>query len=130
MRTEVLTYMRGLALGTFNVSDKIPRNESAEPLYMKNPKTMYVDVAQFEDNPLINTLGGLSIHAKTTSLSVYFSVDAKNLPNNYDALVSSLLDARDLNTTEGFNDRSAEVSTSIEADMLVTEVTLSYTKLR
>ena len=130
MRTEVLTYIRGLALGTFNVSDEVPRNESAEPLYMKNPKTIYVDVAQFEDNPLINTFDNFSIHAKTTSLTVYFSVDAKNVPNNYDSLVSSMLDARDLNTTEGFNDRSAEVSTSIEADMLVTQVRLRYTKLR
>jgi len=130
MRSEIITYMRGLALGTFNVSDEVPRNESAEPLYMKNPKTIYADIAQFEDTPFLATLGSLSIHAKTTTVNVYFSVDAKNVPNNYDSLVSSMLDARDLNTTEGFNDRSAEVSTSIEADMLVTQVSLSYTKLR
>jgi hypothetical protein len=131
MRTEILTYLRGLALGTFNVSDELPRDEGGVSLQQKNPKTIYVDVEQFEDAPLIQTLDGLGLHAHTTTVSVEFVVDAKNPPANYSSLVNSIMGAKDLNSsTEFFNSREAEVTTSTETDMLTTTVDLNYVKLR
>ena len=131
MRTEILTYLRGLSLGTFNVSNELPRDEGGVSLQLKNPKTIYVDIEQFEDAPLINTLDSLSLHAHTTTVSVSFAVDSKNPPVNYSTLVNSIMGAKDLNSsTEFFNSREAEVSTTTEADMLTTTVDLNYVKLR
>lgn len=130
MRQEVLEYIKGLNLGSYTVSDEVPRVESGTPLYLKNSKRIYVDVNQYAETPLISTLGGLDIHTYTTSVTVYFSNDAKLLPNNYDSLVGQLIFAKDINVTQGYNSREATVSTSVENDLLVTQIDYSYTKIR
>lgn len=130
MRQEVLDYIKRLNLGSYTVSEEVPRVESSTPLYLKNPKRIYVDVNQYSENPLISTLSGLDIHTYTTSVTVYFSNDAKLLPNNYDSLVGQLIFAKDLNQNEGYNSREAVVTTSIENDLLVTQIELTYTRIR
>lgn len=130
MRQEVLEYIKGLNLGSYTVSDEVPRVESGTPLYLKNPKRIYADVNQYSETPLISTLGGLDIHAYATSVTVYFSNDAKLLPNNYDSLVGQLIFAKDINNTAGYNSREATVSTSVENDLLVTQIEFTYTRIR
>lgn len=131
MRDQILTYLRSQALGSFNVSSELPREEGGVGLAQKNHKTIYVNVEQFQDSPLIATLGGLSIHSTTTTVSVTFAVDAKNIPANYSSLVNSIMGARDLNSsTEFFNSREAVVETSTDADMLTTTIDLNYVKIR
>ena len=130
MRTEVLDYIKSLPLGNFNSSDELPREESGSPLYLKNPRRLYVDRSQFEETPLIQTLGTLSIHTFAETVSVYFTVDAKLLPNNYSQLVDSLLAAKDLNPDGGFNIRQSSVQTEYINDLMLTRVDLVYTKIR
>lgn len=130
MRTEVLDYIRSLSLGNFNVSDELPREESGSPLYLKNPRRIYVDRSQFEETPVIKTLGSISVYNYAETVSVYFTVDAKLLPNNYSALVDSLLAAKDLNQAGGYNDRTASTQTEFVNDLMLTRVDLTYTKLR
>ena len=130
MRTEVLDYIRSLSLGNFNVSDELPREESGANLYLKNPRRIYVDRSQFEETPLLKTLGSLTVYNSAETVSVYFTVDAKLLPNNYSALVDSLLAAKDLNAAGGYNDRTASVQTEFVNDLMLTRVDLTYTKLR
>ena len=130
MRNEVLDYIKGLNLGSYTVSEEIPRVESGIPLYLRNPKKIYIDSANYDEQPLIQTFSGFDLHSYTTLLTVIFSNDAKQLPNNYDTLVGQLISAKDLVSSEGFNSREATVTTNIESDLLVTQIEYSYTKIR
>lgn len=130
MREQVLDYIRGLNLGSYNVSDEVPRDESGVPLYIRNPKRIYVGVDEYNETPLINTFSGFDLHTYTTSVSVIFSSDAKKLPQNYTSLVGSLIGAKDIATADGFNSREAVVSTVTENDLLVTQIEYSFTKIR
>lgn len=132
MRQSVIDYVKGLNLGTYRISEEIPRNESGTPIYLKNVKTIYVDANDYSDEPLINTLDSLSIHAYTQTVSLVFSSDSKQLPANYDSLVGQLIAAKDVNSaTEFYNSREATVTTSIENnDLLVTQIEYAYTKIR
>jgi hypothetical protein len=130
MREQVIDYIRGLNLGSYTVSEEVPRDESGTPLYIRNPKRIYVDVNQFNETPLITTLSGFNLHSFTTSVSVIFSTDAKKLPQNYTSLVGELILAKDINNTEGYNSREAVVTTVTENDLLVTQIEYSYTKIR
>ena len=130
MRTDVLDYIKGINLGTYNISEDLPREESGTPLYIKNPKQIYVDVDQYNETPLLTAFNGLSIHTFTTSVRIIFSNDAKKIPQNYSTLVGLLIGAKDINTTEGFTSREAVVSTVTENDLLVTQIEYSFTKIR
>ena len=130
MRSEVLDYIKGLNLQSYNVSDEIPRTESGISLYLKNPRRIYVDTTEYDEIPLIRTLGSVDVHTYTQTVTILFSTDAKNLPSNYDALVGQLISAKDVNTTEGFNGREASVTTTTEEDLLVTQIQIGFTKIR
>jgi hypothetical protein len=130
MRTEIIDYIKGLKLGSYKITDDIPRIESGIPLHLRNPKTIYLNVNEFDEQPLISTLGGCDIHTFTTSVTLTFANDAKRIPNNYDELVGLLIRAKDIDTTTGYNSREATVTTAIENDMLVTQIEYAYVKIR
>ena len=90
MREDILSYIKTLSLGSFTVSDELPRDDSGMALYLKNPKKLYVDIGQVEATPLIQTLSGFDVHTESTTVSVYFTADAKTLPANYSSLTQSL----------------------------------------
>jgi len=129
MRSELIAYFKTLNLGTFSLSEELPRQESGVPLYLKNLKRIYVDKTVFNEEPLVDTLNGVDIHNKIQSVTVYIAVDSKTLPNNYDAVIERLRAGKDINTTQGFTRRECIVDTSYEADNLVTELEFRYTKL-
>jgi hypothetical protein len=130
MRTDVIDYLQTLNLGTFIVSNELPFSESGTPLYIKNLKKIYVDVDQYQAEPIIRTLNGVIVTRDTIAVKVYFANDAKSIPPNYDEAVSQLRTAKDiLPTTGGFTGREVEVKTSFEADRLVTEIELRFIKL-
>lgn len=129
MRQEVIEYLQNENLGVYTVSTELPWNESGERLYLKNLKKIYVDTNQFLVEPLITTFSGLNISNDTTIVRIYFANDAKQIPSNYDEVVSTVKAAKDINNTDGFARREVEVNTSFEADRLVTEIELRYIKL-
>jgi hypothetical protein len=129
MRTEVLEYLQQQNLGTYIVSTELPWSESGVPLYTKNLKKIYVDVDQYITDPVITTLSGLNISLETKAVRVYLANDAKSIPPNYDEVVAVIKGAKDINDTEGYNRREADVTTSFDADRLVTEIELRYIKL-
>jgi len=130
MRTEVIDYLVSAPLHSYNFSRELPFEEGGSPLYLKNPKTIYVDTANKDVTQLFATLDGDSIHVETQTVTLYFSNDAKDTPANYDDLVEYLVKGKDIGTTQGFNDRSVDVSTVVDGDLTVTTVEYSYTKLR
>jgi len=130
MRTEIIDYIKGLKLGSYKITDDLPRIESGIPLHLRTPKTIYLNSNEFNEQPLISTLGGCDIHTFTTSVTLTFSNDAKRPPANYDELVGLLISAKNVNTTAGYNSREATVTTSIENDMLVTQIDYAFVKIR
>jgi len=129
MRTDVISYIQGLNLGTYIASNELPFNESGVPLYIKNLKKVYVNVDQFTFDPILYTLNGVNIIEETTVVTIFFANDAKSIPPNYDDVVSQLKAAKDILPTAGYNRRQASVQTSYDTDKLVTEIELRFIKL-
>jgi hypothetical protein len=129
MREDILSYIKTLSLGSFTVSDELPRDDSGIALYLKNPKKLYVDIGQVEATPLIQTLSGFDVHTESTTVSVYFTADAKTLPANYSSLTQSLKLGKDIQQAKGFNNRSVDVQTEYDADMLITRIDYTFSKI-
>ncbi len=129
MRQEVIDYLQSQNLGAFTIAGEVPWTETVTALYLKNLRKIYVDVDAFATDPLITTFTGLNINNETTIVRVYFANDAKQLPSNYDEVVSVIKSAKDINTTAGYVRREVNVSTSYDNDRLITEIELRYIKL-
>lgn len=129
MREDVIDYIKTLSLGTFTISEELPRDDSGVALYIKNPKKLYVDEDQVSQEPVIQTLSGFDIHNEATTVSVYFTADAKTLPANYKSLVNSLKQGKDILPTGGFNNRTVDVQSEYEADLLLTRIDYTFSKL-
>ena len=129
MRQAIIDYINTLALGSFLISNELPWTDNGQELWLKNPKAIYVDVANYESEPIVLALNGLQIQNETTIVTAYFSCDAKQLPSNYDDLVADLKLARDIEAAEGFNRRECNITTSMSSDLLVTELEFRFTKI-
>ena len=129
MRQEIIDYCQSLSLGGFTVSTELPFSDSGVALYLKNVKSIYVDIPQFATEAIIRTLDAISISDEVTTVRLYFSADAKSLPANYEDLVSDLRSAKDITTITGYNRREVDVETDYTQDALVTEFTFRFTKL-
>lgn len=129
MREEIISYIKTLALGNFSVSEELPRDEGGVALYLKNPRRIYVETEESETVPIIQALDGLNIYSEQTSVSVYFTADAKTLPANYNSLVSKLKLGKDIQPALGFNKRKVEVMTQTDQDLLITKVSYKFSKL-
>lgn len=129
MRQEVLDYINSLALGGYLLSEESPWRDNTIPLYIKNLKKIYVDNVEYLSEPLIATLGTLSINQQTQSTRIYFANDAKTVPSNYDTLVQDLIAAKNIDLVDGTNRREADVRISYENDVMVTEIEIRFTKI-
>ena len=129
MRTEVIDYVQGLNLGTFTVSTELPYTESGQALYVKNPKRIYVDEEQIVSEPLVQALDGLSVINEESTVTIYFSVDSKLVPANYDQVVTALKGAKNITTIDGVFRRELDVSTGYDGDLLITELAIRFNKV-
>lgn len=129
MRDTILAYLEAQSFDNFGYSTELPWDASGQPLYLKNMKKIYVDRPQTAQDPLIDTLDDRGIVQETTSITLYVATDAKNLPTDYDTMVSTLKSARLEDTTTGWTQRATDVVTEFEDDVLITEFTVNFTKL-
>lgn len=129
MRTAIYDHIKDLQLGSFRLSDERPFNASGQALYLKNMKTIYVDQAQTVHDNLISTLDGVVINAETTTVRVFMSTDAKQMPSNYQSLVANIKTARNSTDITGVNRREVDVSTTYEEDKMITEFEFRFTTL-
>ena len=127
MRSLLVDYFNSLNLGSFLLTQELPWSESGTPLYLKNPKRIYVDVTQFASEPLTVGLNGQHISQEVATVRVYFSADAKQLPADYEQVVSDLKLGRDIQI-DGVFRRECEVSTDYENDMILTTLEFRFTK--
>ena len=131
MRDTILAYLKANPVPGFKTTEQLPWDSGGLGLYLQNPKTVYVDQPQTNQEPLIDVLNGScgSIVTETTTMRVYLATDAKQLPPNYDTIVSVIKNARLDTAITGATQRVTTVSTSFENDMLVSEFDINFRKL-
>lgn len=126
MRQELIDYINTLSLGGFLLSSEIPWEDGGVPLYIKNLKKIYVGLTEKTEESVVRTLDALQISAKVSIVRIFFACDAKQIPSNYETLVDDLLDAKNI-TIDGVTRRESDVTTSTQADILVTELQIRFT---
>lgn len=129
MRQEILNYINGLALGTFSVSSELPYDTSGNPMYIQNVKKIYVGNEQTTTEPLVSALDGPVIDNEVQSVSIYFSADAKQLPANYDTLVSDLKKAKNITSVAGIHRREMDATTEFQGDLIVNTLEIRFNKV-
>jgi hypothetical protein len=129
MRQEILNYINGLALGTFSVSSELPYDTSGNPMYIQNVKKIYVGNEQTSTEPLVSALDGPVIDNEVQSVSIYFSADAKQLPANYDTLVSDLKKAKNITSVTGIHRREMDATTEFQGDLIVNTLEIRFNKV-
>ena len=128
MRQDLLTYLKGLKLTSFKVSDELPFSSSGTPLFTKNSKVLYVDQPQQIAENVLTTLSGPLIDQSTTTIRVFLTSDAKQLPSTYDAMVQSVKAGRTA-LKAGYHRAECYVVTTYDNDLLQTEFEFRFTKL-
>lgn len=129
MRQQLIDYINTLNLGGFYLTEELPWEADGSPLYLKNLKKIYVDNVQYADEPFVTTLDGLTISNQSRVIRIYFASDAKQVPPDYDDLISDLRGAKDVTLTDGAQRRQVNVATSFTNDLLVTEMVYTFTNL-
>jgi hypothetical protein len=74
-------------------------------------------------------MDGTQVDSEIASVRVYFASDAKQLPPNYDTVVTSLRAGKDTSTITGVTRRDCIISTSFEEDLLITELEFRFTTI-
>lgn len=129
MRTEILDYLKGLKLTNFNVSEELPYSTSGIAIYMKNLKRIYVDLEQVTNEPFIQLFGDYNVNSEVHSVRLYFTTDAKQLPSDYNSVVSDIRLGKNVTTTEAYFRRDVTSSTTFDNDIMITEFEFRFTKL-
>lgn len=129
MRSVIWNYIKALKLKSITLTEHLPWEDNGGPLYHHNKKHVYVDTAQSQQNPLIDALNGSGAVDEITTVSVYFVNDAKKLPPDYDSVVESIKGARTAPGTEGYIQKTCNVSSSYIEDAIITQIVFSFRKL-
>jgi hypothetical protein len=129
MREQVLAQVRSLAPTGYKISKELPYDESGTALYLKNPKTIYVDATNIDNDTFLSTLDGSNFSNQITSVRLYFTIDAKNIPADYDTLVTNLRAIKESLNISGAINRESFVSTDYQGDVLISELEYRLTRL-
>lgn len=129
MRQNVLDYIKKLGIRGYSVSTELPYDENDTPLYIKNPKKIYVSDTSIVTEPFISIMGGSGIYNETTTINIYFAADAKTAPATFADTVSKLRTVADIQDLGWFQSRLSEVETTYENDLAVTTVAVRLTRL-
>lgn len=121
MRQAIWDHIDALSKGTFTLTNELPWDTSGTPLYLKNIKRIYVNTDQVTEKLVYATLNGVCINNEISTVTAYVACDAKQLPANYETLVSDIRAAKSTTDITGVSRRECDVTTTFEADMLVTE---------
>lgn len=129
MREQLLEYLKGSNLRGLSLSTDLPFVDGGTPLFAQRPKTLYVDIEQTETDPVLQTLSGVNISNEVTTLSVFFTVDAKRLIPGYNDLVDIIKQGKNKIESAGISRREATVATEFNNSTLLTQVDLTLTRI-
>ena len=128
MRAELLAYLKSQKFQNFNVSEELPFTSSNTALYLKNVKRIYLDVEQITVEPFLQVFGN-PVDAEVHSVRLYFTTDAKQLPSDYNTVVSQIRSGKAIQVEDKFFRREVTSQTTFENDLMVTEFEFRFTKL-
>jgi hypothetical protein len=122
MRSEILAALQAQAtsLRPFTVTQELPWSADDTPLYVKNLRTLYVDlddISQETDSP--QTLQGGTTVIQTRTVTGYMACDAKTLPAKFDAAFAAMLAAIDTIALAPQTHRTASVTHDYLGDQVV-----------
>jgi len=129
MRDNIVQHLQGETLGAYNVSTELPWLENGEPLYSLNPKVIYIDEDQTDQEIVLQVLNGNDVMKTITQVRVYVSNDAKTLPADYNTMKQVLSDTKDTSLISNSYDKEVDITTSYEGDMLVTQALYRFTTI-
>ena len=129
VRSELLTQLGLNLVGHTNIklSTELPWVTGANPLYLQNMKTVYVDEEQFDVEQLYRTLDQSNVNTTVTTVNAYLSVDAKNQLADINTVVSNILLAR--NTISSTLDSASDYETDIEDDVITYTFEYNFTTI-
>lgn len=120
MRAQLLTYLTANLTGTIKASNELPWEEGGNALYLKNMRRVYLDEPNTEVDQLVATFD-TDVLQKITTVRGFMAVDAKNRNADLDTALTTLAQAKDVNTiTDSFR-KEFDYTTSIDADRITYE---------
>lgn len=128
MRNDILDYLKRQVPQGFNLATELPWDANNQALYLKNPKKVYVSQPQTSLEPLITVFAGKDILQEVTTISAFFSTDAKQTPNTYNQLIQLLSSVKDLEEIPAIR-RQRSVTTEFENDLMITQIEFTFNKL-
>lgn len=129
MRSIIFNFIKDLRLKSVTLTEHLPWEDNGAPLYHHNKKHIYVDVAQHQQQAMLDAFNGQGTIDEITTVSVYFVNDAKKIPPDYDSVVEQIKGARTATGTEGYIQKLCQVSTSYNNDAIITHLEFSFRKL-
>ena len=121
MRQELLDLIKDAKTISYRVSNELPYQASGTPLYLKNPKTLYVDQEQSTIETMVEVLNQVNIYNKVISIRVYFANDAKQEPRDRMDLMLALTQIKD-QIPGDYHKREIIISNNYENDMDLTTI--------
>lgn len=129
MRQDIIAYLKQLNLKNYKVSDELPFKPNGTELFIKNVKKIYVDVEQVEQTAFIPLLRDGDIDQEVTTIRVYFTTDAKQLPTDYSQVIQLIRMAKDsIVVAKGFRKDATSTSEYVD-DLLLTTVEFTFQAL-
>lgn len=121
MRQQLLELVKQAPTTSYRVSNELPYLNSDNPLYLKNPKTIYVDQPQTQTEVLLKVLNQVNLYNEITSIRIYFANDAKQEPRDRLTLLLALTQIKD-QVQGSFDSRETTISNDYVNDISVTTV--------
>jgi hypothetical protein len=128
MRDILLPIVQDTDTGVFLVSQELPFTVDGIALFVKNPKRIYVDMAQSQQTSIANTLDNGSIVLENTQIKVYMSCESKVVAG-YTEAIDNLKLLVDDDELKEWSQRSVNVLTRYDSNLLITELTYQFRKL-
>ena len=129
MRDTIVAYLKSLKLKNFTVANELPFAQNGTQLYVKNPKTIYVDQEQYSTEDFMKVMNGRDIQKEIVTVFVYLAIDAKQTNAEYSSVIESIKRAKQIDTELTYNWKESEVNVEYENDKLITTVELRYSRL-
>ena len=129
IRSDLLLLIKDLKTVSYKISEELPFSTSGNPLYLKNPKKIYVDNDTSTVDVLIPIMKGFNIDIEVKTVRIFFANDAKQIPPDYYQLVKDLRNIKNLVTNDNYFKRDCVVDVSYENDIMLTTIELKFTKI-
>ena len=129
MRDLIIELIQDTDTGVYTLSQELPYSADGTPLYVKNLKKIYVDMEQFNTDPILQTLDNNAISTMTYTVRVYMANEARMLPS-YTDVVTNLIDIKDAAEIRalGYSTRRCQVSTEFADNILTTTFEFQFSK--